>query len=285
MVEQQKKFNVHGFTCHRQDRPTTGGGVAIFIKDDIPHRGLPLTTTLEAVAIEVSINDGQSISFCKIYHTERKLDETLLLLLHRQLPGPTILCGDFNSHHAAWGSRKTNRKGINLLSFSSNSSVTILNDGSGTHVIHTCRLTAIDLTLVSDNLAPKFNWTVDHTTALGSDHYPIFTTVNRVLHLDQTAPPKRFNLKKADWESFSAMCTEKLNDSLHSLDVNTFNRQITDVLILCAENSIPKSTPSNKNRGYPGGQTSVKQRLPPGTLPSTKCDKVETRTTTEYTVS
>ncbi len=60
-----------------------------------------------------------------------------------------------------------------------------LNDGSGTRFnIRDQSKSCIDLTLVSANIAVKCQWKVLDQSTIGSDHYPIISTVGVEVHRD-----------------------------------------------------------------------------------------------------
>lgn len=89
-----------------------------------------------------------------------------------------LIVGDYNAHHPLWNrSGKTDRRGVIMADIITNSNLVILNDGSHTYEIIQNDIlykSALDVTLVSRNLALKADWTrVDEF--LGSDHLPIIT--------------------------------------------------------------------------------------------------------------
>lgn len=113
--------------------------------------------------------------------------------------------GDTNCHHSAWSSYKNNSNGNSLYNYICNNNISICNDGKPTHFIfnHT---SIIDLILCSSNLINNIQvLTLDDT--FGSDHFPQLVYFNKVVP-SSPIPNKyitldRYNLKKANWNSFS----------------------------------------------------------------------------------
>ena len=114
-----------------------------------------------------------------------------------------IICGDFNAKNRLWGSPKNDPQGDNILDLIDNN-LTVLNDGSGTHLNRDGSLSHLDLTIANNNIAPKCTWnTMDDSW--NSDHIPIEITFNEIPLIEQ-AQMSKFKFKKADWETFKMAC-------------------------------------------------------------------------------
>ncbi len=251
-LNEDRQYDLPGYTLHRHDRLNrNGGGVATFIKKEIPHQRVEISTSMEALATRIVTAPSQSITICNIYHTQSTMDEWALNSLLLQLPQPVLIVGDFNSHHPAWGGKEANGKGVNLHSFVLDSQLVVLNDGTGTHLRPNGHLSAIDLSIASKNLAPRCNWAVDHSSTLGSDHFPILTTINQAIIFEKPEMQRRFNFKKADWPSFSSLCSIRINHEMCTTNVENFNRSLVDAIMMTAHECIPKSRPSSKKPGVP----------------------------------
>jgi hypothetical protein len=112
------------------------------------------------------------------------------------------------------------------------------NDGSNTY-LHpgTGTYTAIDLTLTDTDLLTDFSWSVGDDLC-GSDHFPI------VLEFDHSSLEERlpqWNLRKANWPSYSSLCLEKLTALPITPDTDPI-AQFTDTLLSIAEETIPKTS-------------------------------------------
>ena len=126
------------------------GGVAIYVRNNIPQSKIILNTQLQAVAVGVTLHT--SITFCSIYLPPNdNINLQALNNLYFQLPQPCIIVGDFNAHSYLWGSRNTtDSKGQLLENFINNNNLCLWNDDSPTY-LHpaTGSLTSIDLTMCS----------------------------------------------------------------------------------------------------------------------------------------
>ena len=93
------------------------GGVALLIKDGIPHSNVLLKTPLQATCAKVTMNK-KAVSVCSLYILPTfplKLSE--LNNLKQQLPEPFLILGDFNGHSKVWGCKDTNEKGTIIENF------------------------------------------------------------------------------------------------------------------------------------------------------------------------
>jgi exonuclease III len=77
------------------------GGVSIFVNKHLLSSAITLRTTLQAVAVRVTLHTP--VSICSIYlPPNSKWTAQDLQDIIQQLPAPTILLGDFNAHHPLW---------------------------------------------------------------------------------------------------------------------------------------------------------------------------------------
>ena len=109
-----KDLAVKHFSCYycpgSEVNGNHSGGVGILVSNITPHSQLQLRTSLQAIAIRVSV--PKALTICSIYlppHT--KWTEQDLKDLISQLPKPFLLLGDFNAHSPIWGSKKLDCKG------------------------------------------------------------------------------------------------------------------------------------------------------------------------------
>lgn len=88
------------------------------------------------------------------------------------MSGKIIWCGDFNAHNTLWRD-KNDSNGDFLEEFMGEEGLICLNDGSTTRVdIFRGTESAIDLTIVSRNVADRCEWEVLAGNMIGSDHFP-----------------------------------------------------------------------------------------------------------------
>ncbi|KYN18880.1 hypothetical protein ALC57_08799, partial [Trachymyrmex cornetzi] len=88
-----------------------------------------------------------------------------------------IILGDLNAHHPAWGSRTYSNSGRTLHQIIGEYDLFILNEKAPTFVRTSSAATStIDLVLASPSLAPLCS-TKTNSDTLGSDHFPVITTI------------------------------------------------------------------------------------------------------------
>ena len=94
---------------HCTDNDKSSGGVAVIVNNSVPHHSVKLDSTLQAVAVSISLN--KTITLCSVFSPPSSpIDIKKFDHLTDQLPKPFIVVGDFNSHHKLWGCIDTNDK-------------------------------------------------------------------------------------------------------------------------------------------------------------------------------
>lgn len=186
--------------CHSEFIPENRnhGGAMLMIRHDIPHVMFSLQTRLQAVAVQIYLDRRYTV--CSLYLPPGipfPVDDFNDLV--NQLPTPFLILGDMNARNPRWGDILCNQRGNQLASVVDNLDLGILNTGEPTHFhVQTGTLSAIDLTICSNDAILDFNWGVmdDRYT---SDHFPIIVSVA------QSPPVSRlpkWNIEKAKWKIF-----------------------------------------------------------------------------------
>lgn len=211
------------------------GGVALLVRSHVHAREVQLRTDFQAVAVRIL---PMSITVCSVYvPPDESLDIDGFNRLCDQLPGPIILCGDFNAHSFLWGCSSVTAKGRVLERLINDRNLSLLNDGSLTHfsAAHSS-FSAIDLTLASPSLFPRLVWRT-HGDLCSSDHYPIvISEIGRSL---QCRVNSRWLLARANWPLFGRLSVvsgyDNGGDPLRDLDV--FVKRV----LSAADIAIPRS--------------------------------------------
>ena len=251
---QETKLDSHtpcprNYSCFRTEYdPVFGchGGSLLYVRQDIPHISLPINTSLQAVAVQVSLKRQYSI--CSLYLPPNNpvTVEDLKDLL-QQLPKPFIILGDLNARHPVWGDIVTNQKGNIISSLIEAEDLGIMNTGEPTHYhIQTGSLSCIDLALCSSNCMMDFQWRVDDDLR-GSDHFPTFIS-------SMDGPPTqrspRWCLEKADWQTFSEL--SNVEDDVELLpSVDAAIEVLNNKLHYAGIESIPRSSGIFSHRPVP----------------------------------
>ena len=128
--------------------------------------------------------------YCNVETNEQyvpSISKNSLVDLIDQLPHPFMLVGDFNGHAE------------NDLCLLNEKQPTYLHPPTGNYY-------AIDLSLCHPNIYLDFDWSVCDDLH-GSDHFPILIKETESSDDEQQC---RWNLKKANWETFTTLCQERL---------------------------------------------------------------------------
>ena len=183
-------YNTYGNTSER-----ASGGSTIFVRDNVIHSPITLTTDLQAVAVRMSLD--KTITLCSVYiPPNMRVESSQLKNIGDQLPSPFMLLGDFNAHNPLWGSSGMNDRGKKLEDFLSKENLCFFNDGSPTY-LHpaTGTYSSIDLSICDSSLLTDFDWKV-HDDLCGSDHFPV---VLEHVSADLNKRTPRFKFEKANW--------------------------------------------------------------------------------------
>ena len=96
-------FRISNYNIVRRDGTFnhTHEGVATLIHASIPYEAAVLNTPMQAIAVRVRLH--KVITICNIYSLRSQvLNCQLLEDIHRQLPKPVIILGDFNAYKFMW---------------------------------------------------------------------------------------------------------------------------------------------------------------------------------------
>ena len=224
------------------DGQRASGGTSIIFKSSVPHSQFNLNTNLQAVAVNVTLS--KNITICSIYLPPSDvLSKNSLVYLIDQLPQPFMLVGDFNGHSKVWGCSDTNDRGEIIEDVIAENDLCLLNEKQPTY-LHppTGNYYAIDLSLCHPNIYLDFDWSVCDDLH-GSDHFPILIKETESSDDEQHC---RWNLKKANWETFTSLCQERLTPEKFKTaeDMSAFTSALHDI----SEECIPKITTRSKRR-------------------------------------
>ena len=169
------------------------GGVALYISDRLIHRQIKLSTTLNATAAEIFINNKTVVVISAYLPPDGQspTGDLHVLLNHLSSRGPIILLSDVNAHHPLWGSNSVSSRGRELESLFDNLDLVSLNDGSPMYQSPSYNsFSCIDVCVVSAPIATWFQFSSD-TDPYFSDHLPIrlyFTFSQPMLRLLESLP-------------------------------------------------------------------------------------------------
>lgn len=126
-----------------------------------------------------------------------------------------------------------------------------INNGSITRIDMNQKNSAIDIMLVSENLARRCEWNVDNKSTMGSDHFPIWVQigVDIVQTLVERIP--RWKFDKANWELFKELCQNNLREMVEVEDIEELSKEISGVLKNAAWEVIGKRKSKNSRKAVP----------------------------------
>ena len=245
LQETRTQIKLKGYTPYNkqgtQDRQgRSHGGVGILVKNNLIHSIVPLNTTLQAIAIQVTLH--KTITVCNIYippSSDRQAYPKIEDFEHvvSQLPKPYILLGDFNAHNRLWGSLNNNNEGQVIEELIDKQNLCLLNDGQPTFYSAAAgSKTHIDLTMCTPSIFTDFSWEVTNDTQ-DSDHFPILISSNS----HNPDVPQKWKLYKADWIAFKEQCSQELTLEKHANEGHPIE-SFTSMLQTIAGNTVPKTS-------------------------------------------
>jgi ribonuclease HI len=232
------------------------GGVGLLVHNSCYQLHIPLNTSLQAVATQVTLH--KPLTICSLYlppsaHITVSDFENLI----SQLPPPFLILGDFNAHSQLWGCRSTDARGSTFEDVFSNLDLCLLNNKQPTYLSPaTGSLSAIDLSVCSPSIFLDWEWKVEEDNC-GSDHFPIVIKITQYVNSER---PPRWQLHRADWQYFESTCSREINRQSFTQIENPMDA-FTSCLIEIATASIPKSSTKSKHIPKPWFDESCKEAV------------------------
>jgi len=258
-LSEKAKYTMPGYTVYRQDRSGLGGGLLLLIRNDCNSSSVEVKVgNLESQMVSIEMANGRHIRIANIYHRiNSPTNITEMNQLSQTLGSTGIILGDFNAHSDLWehteaSQPKRCKHGKMVEEWLDHNSLVVLNDGTSTRYdVDHKTWSAIDLTVVTANIAAQMQWQV-HDDSWGSDHLPIITHLGLppALEEEQTRKPT-WNFAKADWPQYHQNCLQINADDVKSEDPETFCQNLTQSIINAARGAIPLTNPAKGKRTVP----------------------------------
>ena len=240
-MDMSQTIDIPNYVCVAQ-RGNKPHGSMILVRKDI--QNVSVIEELENINEEVigiklnSISNRPTINIVTYYNPPGKFTDPQALDICNHLRGRTVLVGDFNSKNTCWGSTKTDRQGLALLTNINDHRFIVLNDGSMTRYDPvTGKEQVLDLCLVNSLMAQDFlTWCVDGD--IGSDHYPIRASFS-IGH--STGETTYRNIKDTDWKVFQEYLDKiQISEVSSALDVETAVVALSESIKQAFHNSCPE---------------------------------------------
>ena len=239
LIKDKQNFNIKNDKTYKNN---TNRGTAILVKNDLNHYVIPIDLEkLEASAIKIKTR-GQEVAIISTYNSPSvKFNKADYTKIFKMAP-IVIAAGDFNAKHTIWGSRSINTlgKNVNQFCFKNDLSVHTLSEFS-----HYPFNTKLKPDIIDFMISKNLNYTTDVNTIheLDSDHYPIEIVINFSAKFTINHP--RYNLAKADWNSFQNHIDNTIKEhhnDLKSIDnINLVILNLTNAISEALEIAVPKN--------------------------------------------
>lgn len=222
---------LRGFQGFRKDREGRGGGVAVFVRNGMAARQIPMETTIiESVAVEVEIGEEKT-RFVAVYNRPRAeitRDDLLLLMAEQN----TIVGGDLNAKDTRWGCRTTNKAGRVLTAFVEEfKGIRVLAPEDATTIPQRAnyRGEILDIFIAGETTSPR---EVTTKFTLASDHLPVTLKLG--------GPPVQAAARqRTDWGRFAdgskriPAAVGELQEDQIDAEADTLTKEIQAVLLEC----------------------------------------------------
>lgn len=242
-------FNNHEIFMN--NRNGHGGGVAVLIDKryrfslvyDNHINTVCSNNEIEIIIGKVWLNADFHVYVCSIYspprgschqYTNQHAWKTVFQYLNGL--SPIVICGDINGKSALWSNRihGPDKEGEKLEVAISHTDLFCLNNGENTWLsADLSSASALDITLVSNNIAQKCNWEILASNH-GSDHFPIITSIHEVSSNPDFGRPS-FSTSNIDWGTFQEECI-KFSENFY-IDTGNLNATYEE-LISCIHRSL-----------------------------------------------
>ncbi|CAC5403647.1 unnamed protein product [Mytilus coruscus] len=232
-------------------RPNTSrGGAAICIRPSLNYISEHITTnqldSIEMTCVKITFKDKKIINiWCPYVPPEKPyLMGDLCKHINNKIKENTVIVGDLNAKSYQWNNKTENMHGKLLEECMTKSKLICINDCQATRRKSD---SIIDLSIITQNI---YNDVIECTTLshenIQSDHIGILTKLNSCTN--NPAPSEnetpKWNINKADLDAWKS-ATEESFQNLEFFNNQSMEEcyQISeDKLMLCMENTIPKST-------------------------------------------
>lgn len=180
------EFSVRDFEVVRSDSGPGKRGIAVLVRRRLNYRCIDFQRTLdpsiECLAIEI-FSRGKSNRIVGIYRHPNippSRDSIRKIMAFAGSNPSSIVVGDFNAHHPLWGSQRTSLAGRLIVEEMQDYNVVLLSSPSHTFLPPPPKNpSTLDLVFASPDVAPLVECTV-HDDLCGSDHLPIFISINKM---------------------------------------------------------------------------------------------------------
>jgi hypothetical protein len=243
------RLKIRNYTCLRKDRlHAAGGGVAIFIKNDVVYSKINLhySISIECIGIRLENNVHIIAAYNSPSNSISNSDIDKLL----RIGDKVLVIGDLNARHTTWNCHLNNANGTTLYNYTINNNCEIIHTSEHTHFpLNNGTPTTIDI-IINKNVC---NFTHPQALSeLNSDHNPILFTINMPPQTKLTK--KVYDYTNTNWTSFQNALNNniEINSKIESPnDINTEINKFTSTIQNTIHNLIKTKTLKPKQEQLP----------------------------------
>ncbi|CAK9799282.1 Probable RNA-directed DNA polymerase from transposon X-element [Anthophora plagiata] len=238
-LNEKIKLKIKNYKCLRKDKGSIGGGLAILIRNNIPHKEVVINENVpfEHLGIKLATNVHIIVVYNspKQNYTAKDLDKLL------NISDKVILSGDLNARHTAWNCHINNSRGEILYKYTLNNNCSVMFPDEPTHFPENGTTpTTIDIGINKN--VPNIS-DLQSLSELTSDHNPIVFTISSQIKTINSN--KAFDYDRADWNKFQKLLDKKvkLTPNINTKeDMKQEVQRFTDNIKDCIEKTIPTKT-------------------------------------------
>ena len=254
LAGKDKTPRIEGYGTIREDRKLiAGGGLLIFIKNDITYQRLKSTQRcgMENLPIRIFLGGREWIDLTNTYLPNTNLSEQTFdgTLLH---PNPrSLILADLNAHSQLWDPETpTDARGEAIVDWILENDLQILNDGSATRTSWANGAGSTpDLSLAGSKWSSSTTWKVEED--LGSDHLPITITIG---HSIATQEPARRSAKwkssGVDWKAFGEAVEARMSNLPDEPNLQKRVNRFVQILTEVANTMVGKTKPGKNTKTW-----------------------------------
>lgn len=194
----------HARTLHPSGRSRS----SLYVHVDIDSTEIDMadlcSSAADYVAVTVNMSDFRTTVVSAYVWPNAQWDATDIGVISARCPGRLLICGDFNAHHATWGSMHDTPRGQALADVLLSQHLIVINDGSPTYFRSGGIESVLDLTITTPDV--RLLWLPEPDT-WGSDHVPIRL-------MPQHAVPQRCRTRTfIAWNKFREILSDAPQDA------------------------------------------------------------------------
>lgn len=261
-LKENERLKIRGYTTYRKDRDNQhrGGGVAILIKNSIPHVLLGSRSDSSIENLAIKLQDGTIV--IGVYNNPRNILNTHDLNNLLNWGSNTLIIGDLNGRHPDWGCNRHNPNGNTVKLFVENNGLILAAPNRPTLFPYNRNNTPSTIDYIIYRNIHKVSKPLS-VYAVSSDHNAIISKFNA--KYDKSIPREITSYKNTNWNDFKVELDSKIkisnNDNMTEESIeNEVKNFITLIQELATKYSEKIQINIYKDKFPPVIETTMKQK-------------------------